>query len=247
MLPVLAGLSYFDEAWARGKLRSAHRSIRAGTHEVFEKAKGDEPTRSQAFAVTYLGGDGKSGARVARLYAEENNINRARNVFGADRLEVRARSLDQLQAIVFVDDFIGTGATLEAEFDAFDRDHGDWLRALDVPTYLVVLVAFRKGRERVEQSIDRLGLRIKLHLGEELADDRDRCFGAKSRFYPDEVDREAARSVAERFGARLEPRTPLGYGDLQAAVVFDWACPNNSLPILRKRGADWVPLFERAL
>jgi hypothetical protein len=61
------------------------------------------------------------------------------------------------------------------------------------------------------------------------------------------VDRENARSVVQRIGKRLEQRTPLGYGDLQAAVVFDWACPNNTLPILRKRGTDWVPLFERAL
>jgi hypothetical protein len=247
MLPILAGLTYFDEAWAREKVRVAHRSVRAGTRQVFEAAKGDEPTRSQAFAVTYLGGDGKSGARVARLYAEENNIHRARNVFGADRLEVRARSLDQLQGIVFVDDFIGTGSNLESDLEAFDRDHGDWLRVLDVPMFLVVLVAYRRGVQRVQRAIDRLGLPMKLHVAEELSDDRDRCFGPKSRFYPDEVDRENARSVVQRIGKRLEQRTPLGYGDLQAAVVFDWACPNNTLPILRKRGTDWVPLFERAL
>jgi hypothetical protein len=214
---------------------------------VFGAAKGDEPTRSRAFVVTYLGGDGKSGARVARLYAEENNIHRSHNVFGADRLEVRTRSLKQLQGIVFVDDFVGTGATLEAELESFDRDHGDWLRNLDVQTYLVVLVAFRKGARRVQQAIDRLRLPIKLHVAEELTDDRDRCFGANSRFYPEEVEREAARALAHEIGTRLEPRTPLGYGDLQAAVVFDWACPNNSLPILRKRGNNWVPLFERAL
>jgi hypothetical protein len=119
MLPILAGLSHFDEACAREKLRVAHRSVRAGTRQVLEAAKGDEPRRSQAFAVTYLGGDGKSGARV---YAEENNIPRARNVFGADRFEVRARSLEQLQGIVLVRDFIGTGASVQGRALTDDHD-----------------------------------------------------------------------------------------------------------------------------
>jgi hypothetical protein len=118
---------------------------------------------------------------------------------------------------------------------------------MSVDTYLIVLVAFHKGVARIQQAIDRLRLPIRLHVAEELLDERDRCFGSNSRFYPEEVDREAARSLAQDLGARLEPRTPLGYGDLQAAVVFDWACPNNSLPILRRRSADWLPLFERAL
>jgi hypothetical protein len=247
MLPILTGLSYFDEAWAREKLRVAHRSVRAGTREVFGAAKGDEPTRSQAFIVTYLGGDGKSGSTVARLYAEENHIHRGRNVFGGDRLEGRARSLEQLQRVVFVDDFVGTGASLENELEDFEREHGEWLRSLELETYLVVLAAFRRGAERVHQVIDRLRLPIRLHVGQELTDEQDRCFGTESRFYSNDVEREQARLLAYQIGSRLEPRTPLGFGDLQAAVVFDWACPNNSLPILRTRGADWIPLFERKL
>ena len=78
-------------------------------------------------------------------------------------------------------------------------------------------------------------------------EERDRVFGSKSRFYSSDAEREAARELAHDVGSMLEPRTPLGFGGLELAVAFDWACPNDTLPILRRRSADWIPLFERAL
>jgi hypothetical protein len=248
MLPILSGLNYFDEAWARERSRVAHRSIRAGTQQQFERARGTEPLRSQAFVVSYFGGDGKSGALLARYYAEENRIHRGRNVFGADRLPSRMPNLSDIQKVIFVDDFVGTGSALEAALEEFERESGDWLRQLDTETHLVVLVGFERGVARVARALERLNLPMKLQVSRELSDQRDRVFSPRSRFFDSGEQREAALRVAEAVGRRLEPRAPLGFGDLQAAVVFDWACPNNTLPMLRKRkGDEWIPLFERSL
>jgi hypothetical protein len=40
-------------------------------------------------------------------------------------------------------------------------------------------------------------------------------------------------------------RSPLGFGDCQALVVFETGCPNNSVPILWKQTGEWQPLFPR--
>ena len=248
MLPILEGLAYIDEAWARERLRVAHRSVRAGTEQRFGEAKGTEPTRSQAFVVSFFGGDGKSGSLIARLYAEENRINRSTNVFAADRLEPRLRRLEGIQKIIFVDDFVGTGSGLEGELEAFAAEQGEWFRSLQLEGHIVVLVAFERGVERIRRYLSDLNYRWTSRSCGSYRMTETAAFGPSSRVYPNTDDRERARSLAEEIGRRLEPRTPLGFGDLQALVVFDWACPNNTLPILRRsKENNWSALFERAL
>lgn len=53
------------------------------------------------------------------------------------------------------------------------------------------------------------------------------------------------RAVAHAHGSRIVRKNALGFGDLQAAIVFPDTIPNNCLPILWGSSADWRPLFER--
>jgi len=53
--------------------------------------------------------------------------------------------------------------------------------------------------------------------------------------------------MVEELGRDLGSDEPLGTGNLQALVVFEHNCPNNSLPVLWKGSETlpWTPLFPR--
>lgn len=53
------------------------------------------------------------------------------------------------------------------------------------------------------------------------------------------------KRLASDFGARLEPKHPVGYGNCEALVVFERSRPNNALPIMWASSKDWIPLFKR--
>lgn len=49
------------------------------------------------------------------------------------------------------------------------------------------------------------------------------------------------------MGEKVSPNSPLGYGDTALLVAYHFQCPNNTLPLIWKKGTDdypWKPLFE---
>jgi hypothetical protein len=89
-----------------------------------------------------------------------------------------------------------------------------------------------------------MGIKVRVHAADVLTD-ADRCFHPTSRFFSSEEDRVAAEAVALRAGQELDKKQPMGYGNAQAAIVFEGRCPNNSLPILWAERGGWKPLFPR--
>ena len=87
---------------------------------------------------------------------------------------------------------------------------------------------------------------IKIHFCE-LLDDTYKCFNEESVIIKNSDQRQRALQAALNHGKYLEPKCPLGYGDLELAVVFERGCPNNSLPILWSESLNqkWTPLFKR--
>ena len=81
----------------------------------------------------------------------------------------------------------------------------------------------------------------------ELLDETAQYFSDKSSVFTDISQRELAKQVALRVGKELVKKFPLGYGDIEMAVVFERGCPNNSLPILWAESTNpkWTPLFKR--
>ncbi len=114
----------------------------------------------------------------------------------------------------------------------------------DSAVYLLAIAGFDQGKAAVVRSLKRLGWGVHVHVAEPL-DERDRCFSEDSRIFPDAALRDEARSLAFERGERLEPKAPLGFGKSEAAVCFEFQCPNNTLPIVWKAADGWEPLFPR--
>jgi hypothetical protein len=239
MFEILKSLKFYGPDLVREKLGEAHGIVRRGLRRDLE----GKQRRVREVIVSYLDGAGKSGHTYARLYADENGL-LAERVLERDRVLAFVLEHEEVQAVVFVDDFVGTGdSAIEQLRRLADRDGGAWPDHR-IRTFLVAVAGLSGARTRLEEAAVAFGKDVIVRLCDTFGPE-DSLFGDTSRAFETERDRIEAADIARRYGARLVPDAPLGYGGLGIAVVFDQSIPNNSLPILWQASSTWRPLFPR--
>lgn len=235
---LLEALKFYGGDAVRQKAREAHGVV------ARDLADQDARTRRGGTPiVSYLGSPGKSGTAYARLYAQENRILTATNVVAPEHLPEQISRTSEPQALIFVDDFVGTGnGAADALAELVETQ--PFLRELSAPIYFFALCGFESGIHRIAQAVEELGLEIQIAACD-LMTEADRVFSEHSVVFPDPAERSLAELLLTEKGRDLESHYPLGYGDMQALVVFEYSCPNNSLPVLWQKTAEWRPLFPR--
>jgi hypothetical protein len=238
MFKILQGITFYTRDSIRSKMREAHGIVVRG---LIHRIEGRRKRRD--IVVSYLDKIGKSGAQYAKLYAEENEIY-YENVVERGKLSRAIKETAELQALVFVDDFVGTGNSACEYFKKLSEECGEDLRSSGVRIFFICVCGFESAIAAIDKVLEEIHLPVKVHICDPL-DDSAKCFSETSHILPEPSIRAKARELASSFGMRLQKRWPLGFGDCQAAVVFEDSCPNNSLPVLWDRSLSWTPLFER--
>lgn len=244
MFKVLQGLRFYSDDQMRAKMREAHGIVRRGLVRRIEKGK----RKRGDILISYLDGPGKSGGgKYAKLYADENGIY-YKNVVERSKLAEVVSQREDLQALVFVDDFIGTGESAQTYFKRLAKESGQVLQESGLKIYFIVVTGFQEGQSRVEETIAECNLAIEVHICDPL-DSSAKCFSEDSQIFPNETERLQAMRIAQEHGACIVKHNPLGYGDCQTAIVFPDNCPNNNLPILWAESDEppWRPLFRRPM
>ncbi len=245
MFHLLQNLRFYSQARIRQKLREAQGIIfrdlvdRSGPRQVIT----DKRRRRSEELVSYIDDIGKRGPTYAKLYADENRVATA-NVVEPGSLAKILATRQGLETLVFLDDFLGTGNSAIKYFTQLNAQCGEILRRSEITIYFVAVTGFLAAKDRLEQHLAQLRLPINVQLCDPL-DESDRCFHVSSRIFPDELTRNEALNLATLIGSKLVPNDPLGYGNVQSAVVFEYNCPNNTLPILWSSANGWRPLFKR--
>jgi hypothetical protein len=237
MLQLLRSINFYGQSRVREKLREAMGIVKRDTIEV--RKEGERHRRD--LLVTSIDGLGKSGPTYARLFAQENKILRDRVADVSKVAKLAAESREKVQAIVIVDDFVGTGQSAGEGLTRLAQSLSDVSLREDVKLFYMAVSGFQKGTEAIQRHAETLGLRLRVYV----CDVADSAFSADSRCFLTPADLERARDIAFQKGHDLEPKWPLGFGGCQALVVFDDSCPNNALPILWKDSKDWKALFPR--
>jgi hypothetical protein len=241
MFTILQGLRFYSNKFVREKMREVHGIIRRD----LEWHRGGLQRVRRDILVSYLDAPAKSGSHFAQLYADESRIS-VENVVAKETLKDVLEEVEKTQALVFIDDLVGSGGSAEEYLRELDAEFGDLVRDQNIKVVFIAMVAYVEGWARVERAVENLRMSVEPHACEVL-DKTARCFSEDSVVFPDAAERESARGIALEWGQRLEKNCPLGYGDLQLAVVFERRCPNNSLPILWSELGEpkWIPLFKR--
>ncbi len=244
MFRVLQGLQLYSDDLMRAKMGEAHGIVRRGLVRHMEKGK----RKRGDILIGYLDSPGKSGGgKYAKLYADENGIYYG-NVVERGKLARVVSQREDLQALVFIDDFIGTGGSAQDYFKDLAEECGQVLRESGLKIYFIAVTGFQESQSRIEKTIADHDLPIEVHICDPL-DSSARCFGENSWIFPDESERLQAMRIAHEHGARIVKDNPLGYGDCQTVTVFPDSCPNNNLPILWAESDEppWRPLFRRPM
>ncbi len=247
VLKLLQHLKFYSHDIVKERFLQAHRSVK---RSIVTKIEEGQRSRRDIL-ISYLGLPGSSGPTMARLYRQENNIYR-NNCINPDGIYERIIKDKQIAALVFVDDFIGTGKTATGLLRKLRTKYPDLPSAINdqgIKLWYVAVVGTEVGLMKVEKEMEQgFSSSARVVCADELKDS-DKAFSDTSIIWSSKVERNTAKEIAQSFGERLEPRAPLGFGDTQALVVFEENCPNNSLPILYKTGKrmkSFRPLFPRS-
>lgn len=240
MFQLVQGLLFVDRFNARELLREGNAIARRGV--TFSVEKGQRRVRE--IAVGYIDGAGKSGAAYASLFAEENNI-LAERVLEKGSLARALSKLDEVQALVFVDDFIGTGTQAIQYFEELKPTLEQVLaNKPSLKAYFLAIAGFGRAQDRVRDQLADWRLPIDVRILKPMTE-ADRLFSDSSLAFPDPASRVEAETIARAYGSRVVQSHPLGYNGLAARIVFESSIPNNDPPILWSNSKGWRPLFER--
>jgi len=244
MFKVLEKVDFYTSGRIREKLKEAHGIVTRGSGIIWHIEPGKR--KRSDILVSYLDSPGKSGGGIyAKLYADENGIY-AENVVERNKLAQVLKERTDLQALVFIDDFIGTGGSAKDYFVKLSGECGQSLMDSGLKIYFIAMCGFQDRKTEIEATLSQLELPINVHICDPL-DDSAKCFSDNSIVFPDPIERGQARGIAYEHGAQIVRENYLGYGDCQTVVIFEYNCPNNNLPILWAESTDppWYPLFKR--
>jgi len=240
MFKILQGVSFYSSSRVREKMREAHGIVTRGLvyrKDIGQRKRGD-------ILVSYFDGPGKSGGGIyAKLYADENNIY-ADNVIEKNKISKAIKTKENLNAIVLIDDFIGSGQSATDYFNEINDEIGSFLINCNFSIYFIAICGFVDKKIKLEQHLKSLNLPVKVNICDPL-DDSYRCFSEKSTIFNDAHERQKAKELAYEYGSKIIKKNYLGYGDCQTAIIFETNCPNNNLPILWVKSSQWYPLFRR--
>jgi len=248
LFELLKRTEFLSEARVREMLEHAFRFLPPLPAFVIRR-KSD---RRRDVIITYVDGEGKSGYSYAPIFAEANRI-AGDCIFPpgefAARMAKHLKGGDSVEAIVIVDDLVGTGRRLLSNVIKFFDLNSAAIPA-GTPVKIIALFATEDGRARVLNGIrDLNGGDIDFAACRILTDD-DFAFPTSARGWASAEDRDRAKALCLDFGKRIYSGNPLGFGGNGLLLIFPTNTPNNSLPILHTParaggGRTWKPLFPR--
>lgn len=246
VVPILEGLRFYTRTKIDESLRGLHeylvRELASRGYQF--KLSGQQRNRSDLL-VCGLEGGGSGATHLLKQYREENGIYKNCVVDASSVREALRTAKKPIRAVIIVEDFMGTGNTADGRLrELYEMWTSDEAWPSDVDVFLLTITAFDSAVKMLEEGVQQLDWPFTIHV-RDMLEDEDRCFHEDSRFYSDAGKRGAARALCERYGSLLTDRGPLGYGKTEAAVCFEYRCPNNTLPVLWGSGENWKPLFPR--
>jgi hypothetical protein len=227
------------EAEIFSALRRLHRLV---AHESQVRLKRNQRSLTHLY-VSAIGGSGSSGESFAYTYRQANSVSGSNSV-PIESLVDRLTGRHEVNTVVLIDDFIGSGGTALSALRPLADRVGELTARPPVHWFLFAVAGLPAGVTRVMESTFAVRLGLSVELGVAISE-ADLPLSQSSTVFPDEEDRLKARTMLSRYGERIGSRWPLGFGGQAVPVVFPENCPNNAPPVLWSDAKGWIPLFRR--
>ena len=184
-----------------------------------------------------------SGAEYCRILRHIYNL----NTYTVKQSIQELKTPDYLQRkhIIFVDDFVGSGATAINKCSEFKVSEKR-MAFSDLHFYYCALIATKWGLEMIKRET---GFEV---VAGQVLDSKYKCFSDDSVIYTEAQNRAEAKQVFNKYGEQIckdDPEIddyPLGFNNDQLPVVLPDNTPDNTLPVIWYPEKNWFALFERS-
>ena len=201
--------------------------------------------RLDNLCISYVDSETKSGAATARDLAKRMSPGRCGRLNDI-RAWIRGH-IDSDPLLVIVDDFAGTGNTLNSGLERLFMEDDKVLNKLGKEGRILCCLqtAFPEAVQRLESEFPDVCVFVMETFGDEV-----RAFEPGGDIFADEGERIFAQDALLQVCRQLTPQNPLGYGDMGGLVAFHNTIPNNTLPAFWSSGTvndrPWEALLPRA-
>ena len=226
---LLSKIKYYDDFKIREKIRTIHKTISKNLPPIILEA---EDTSRQRKDIIISGFDrlGKSTPLYARIYRQENDILPRNIVFSNKLKQIIINSSQNIKAIVFIDDIIGSGGTIVKEMKNINEEIGSLLAEKKINIYITAIVGYQKGIQNIKNSLNNfLHFDFEIYCPNEILEN-ETCNACNSTLYEDKAEQEKTIEIIKKYHQRLNlisyDFTPFGYSDDGLLVAFNEACPN---------------------
>jgi len=193
----------------------------------------------QGCVYSYIGYLSESSSHLLYPFRQECDIPISQ-IIEPGRLSAKnvREALSEDCALIFLDDFCGTGQTglkfWKSHAQEIQKNHPD------TKIYYLALVAMEMGTSRIE---DYTKLNV---ISPVIIKEQHRVFSDRSRVFLDGSKRAIAKEICGGYGERLVGKDhKYGFGDSQVLIGFHHNIPDNTLPIFWSDAHGWEPLFRR--
>ena len=242
MFKILKSMTVYTDYNIKQKMKEIYRYMISKENLVWE-IEGRKRKRSDIL-VSYLENNfSKSGIEYARLFTDQNDI-LVSNVVERNKVASVLNQKDSdIKALVFIDDFIGTGGSICDNLNEFINEFPD-IKTLNVKIFIGIVTGFLDGKDAIMDLSEKIGLKLEVFICNPLHDE-NKCFHHNSNVFTSTNERMMAEDISNEHGVKLVRKNPNGFGNCQAIVVFPNTCPNDSLPILWASNKEFNALFPR--
>jgi len=244
-LDLLRHFLYYSEDEIRHLCKTALSMLKyEKLREDPQRYLGDKPrlllsTYLQGCIYSYIGYLSESSSHLLYPLRQECGIMLSQ-IVEPGRLSTKKvkECLSENCALVFLDDFCGTGQTglkfWKSCAQKIQKNHPK------NKIYYLALVAMEMGISRISDHT-----KFKM-ISPVILNEEYRVFSDLSRVFPDRKKREIAKRVCGGYSDRLEGKDyKYGFGNSQVLVGFHHNIPDNTLPIFWSNSHGWEPLFRR--
>lgn len=140
-------------------------------------------------------------------------------------------------AIIFFDDFVGSGGSFKDGYDV-KTGYKQWLDSNQNVKirFLLSAVCMKKGREYINEKYPEIQI---------FSEFRSNIFDTNESPFKIKGNIEEMKELANNYGSNYcKNHNPLGFDESGALIAFSHTTPNNTIPIIWADN-NWFPIFPR--
>ena len=196
---------------------------------------------NERIVVCPIGKFGKSGSMVSYFFQKTSFFRKnAKKILLLSSLKEIKIAEDFEYQLVLIDDFIGTGGSVEEFHNEEILSHRNKFSKIN----FIGIAGMDFGVDRIKRCFDKV-LIPRSNIFKKAFSGQARFFGYRNHSEYRKIAYRHGNKIVRPHASKSGKPNALGYENSQSLVSFAYGTPNNTLPIIWANSEGWFPLIPR--